>query len=1090
MFNFSLDEINTLRGYLHSIFKRTENELEIRFSYIKDDWRKAKTFLKADEKPNDFRFVPVIEQNVFYRSLKTFESYNLQREKSFTVDYIYEDYIRKTVLYGENETKKLNPLSESWITKTKNRNFDIWNGNVRFSLSNEIPCNPIQNQKIEPNLVRRKERTSFYDGCARFDFTIVTSTSKTRPEQKTTFEIEVEFVQPSQDIPEKLLSNVVREFCDKLISCSVHLLQVLHDSPAIITTVDRRNIPIEYSVLCKTDHLPRSRFIGAQPETLHKYHLQKLKNCSLSEKYDGERYLLFCSDTSEVFIISRNLEIKSTGLFTNEFKGTVLDVEVCNRDIHVFDILFLNGKDLRNDTNYLLKKRLEEKSKVVFHLQQNNPPSPTCFRIFDKYHHDNFEIPMKNWKEKLHLDGIPRDGFVFTPFDEPYPSKPKWMTQLKWKEVDTIDFQVKVKNQSENSITFNLFVGEKERKTVLFEPSSTMIVEKSILNVPEICGDGNFEQLSDACLECAWDYDKKSFQPIRKRVDKPFPNFISVALNIWESIKDPVRIDDFEKKKSLNLLRTFHNQIKSKVIRKGIHELEEYSKSRKGTKSKSTTEILEKKELHVLDFACGRGGDLWKWSNHGYDVIFDGVDINKEYLDEAIKRSKEVTGKCDKNFTCEFHQRDLRFDKFEQSSRKYDIVSCQFALHYFFETNDTFDNFLENVKKNLKNDGIFIASMFDGFSTFELCKKGYNKQYDNVHGFEIEPKFDPRMGLCNIKPREFSIAASAVLLGDDEVILKEPTIEYLVFCDDFVKRMRLNNMRLIETHLFSDIKFSEIDDKNVRKESVKFSDLSDIEQAYSRLHRYYIFKKDIELESETFWTDVNLKNVNKVYGENEKFENKWKLRDCESSVSACVSRYFCFHSYMEIISGKITNEENMRKEDRMLDFQKASEDYNMFIGIIETNDEKLIDFSKSVIYKPLEYLEDVKTVWLVDVISTDDKKYHNHLRLLSRKDLESEQMLLVFPPLPSAFENNDSSKNDDKTVEKNDVNVTDEFKILSLDESRKINEKSVDKWTVKDLQNFAKVENVKIPSSIRKKQDIFDFILEKTLNARVQEMRV
>jgi len=51
-----------------------------------------------------------------------------------------------------------------------------------------------------------------------------------------------------------------------------------------------------------------------------------------------------------------------------------------------------------------------------------------------------------------------------------------------------------------------------------------------------------------------------------------------------------------------------------------------------------------------------------------------------------------------------------------------DLISCMFAVHYFFESKEKFDGFLKNIAENLKVGGYFIGCCFDGESTFNMLK--------------------------------------------------------------------------------------------------------------------------------------------------------------------------------------------------------------------------------------------------------------------------------------------------------------------------------------------------------------------------------
>ncbi len=63
-----------------------------------------------------------------------------------------------------------------------------------------------------------------------------------------------------------------------------------------------------------------------------------------------------------------------------------------------------------------------------------------------------------------------------------------------------------------------------------------------------------------------------------------------------------------------------------------------------------------------------------------------------------------------------------------------DVISCMFALHYFFKDQTTFDGLLKNVANNLRLNGYFVACFFDGEKVFELLKS--KKEGDSVAGVD------------------------------------------------------------------------------------------------------------------------------------------------------------------------------------------------------------------------------------------------------------------------------------------------------------------------------------------------------------------
>jgi hypothetical protein len=53
----------------------------------------------------------------------------------------------------------------------------------------------------------------------------------------------------------------------------------------------------------------------------------------------------------------------------------------------------------------------------------------------------------------------------------------------------------------------------------------------------------------------------------------------------------------------------------------------------------------------------------------------------------------------------------------------FNISSCQFAIHYFFENPDNLKGFMKNVAECTKQNGYFIGTCYDGKLVFNELKK-------------------------------------------------------------------------------------------------------------------------------------------------------------------------------------------------------------------------------------------------------------------------------------------------------------------------------------------------------------------------------
>ena len=76
---------------------------------------------------------------------------------------------------------------------------------------------------------------------------------------------------------------------------------------------------------------------------------------------------------------------------------------------------------------------------------------------------------------------------------------------------------------------------------------------------------------------------------------------------------------------------------------------------------------------------------------------------------------------------------------------KFQVVSSQFTLHYYLESEETFNGFLTNVDENIDKGGYFIATFYNGNKLFDLLKDKEGIEYTNKTGdkvYEINKKYD------------------------------------------------------------------------------------------------------------------------------------------------------------------------------------------------------------------------------------------------------------------------------------------------------------------------------------------------------------
>ncbi|KAL1124102.1 hypothetical protein AAG570_001872 [Ranatra chinensis] len=167
-------------------------------------------------------------------------------------------------------------------------------------------------------------------------------------------------------------------------------------------------------------------------------------------------------------------------------------------------------------------------------------------------------------------------------------------------------------------------------------------------------------------------------------------------------------------------LRNFNNWIKGMLISEYLKELQ-----------------CSGNRIHALDMCCGKGGDLLKWRIGGIkhlvcsDIAELAVENCKKRYDDMMTRKRDGN----KLFSAEFIVCDLTKTrirgKYEDPSMHFDIVSCQFAFHYSFESLPQAECMLRNAAECLKPGGYFIGTIPDANAIVHRYKQFKKRCFGN-----------------------------------------------------------------------------------------------------------------------------------------------------------------------------------------------------------------------------------------------------------------------------------------------------------------------------------------------------------------------
>jgi hypothetical protein len=170
----------------------------------------------------------------------------------------------------------------------------------------------------------------------------------------------------------------------------------------------------------------------------------------------------------------------------------------------------------------------------------------------------------------------------------------------------------------------------------------------------------------------------------------------------------------------------------------------------------------------------------------------------------------------------------------------FEVVNCQFAVHYFFQNKDTLHNFCVNLNSIMKKGSHFIGTTFDGlkidgmFNNHDSDMK-FGMKNNNVL-WMIRKKYtdtDSKLG------RKIDVYVESI---------NKVTEEYIVYFDVLIEKLKefdirpLNETEQKELGLTSSYgSFDSI--YNANEKNLK-EPMDDTMKEYSFLNNWFIFKKN------------------------------------------------------------------------------------------------------------------------------------------------------------------------------------------------------------------------------------------------------
>jgi hypothetical protein len=378
-------------------------------------------------------------------------------------------------------------------------------------------------------------------------------------------------------------------------------------------------------------------------------------------------------------------------------------------------------------------------------------------------------------------------------------------------------------------------------------------------------------------------------------------NDLTVATSIWRSIHNPVTMEmivgaldvpissapDTLEERLLGTDDVYYARDIPRQHMLSVHMLNFHNQGIK----KMLYQYSHKRDS-LLELACGMAGDLPRWRDGGYKFVL-GVDLVKDNItnpregayarmlrfDSAIKVTENdierrlyqdivfAVGDCAKPFengkAAEgidgeskkllrvLYGTDTPDTPYYQyikgrAARKFNVVSCMFAVHYFFQSEEKLNGFMQNVASNLKRGGIFMATFMDGDKVHDMLE-------NTTAGVAEGRKLDAEIPVWAILRRYNNYDESNRYGTHVDVFLENTNRlipEFLVHFPTLVAKASEYGLELVETGMFSDtfaqLKRQMSDDPRKRNrldEDILALENDPVQTRFSFLNRWVIFKQ-------------------------------------------------------------------------------------------------------------------------------------------------------------------------------------------------------------------------------------------------------
>ncbi len=493
-------------------------------------------------------------------------------------------------------------------------------------------------------------------------------------------------------------------------------------------------------------------------------------------KLNGKKMFLLIINYA-CWLVAPPYTITKLGRVIGGYDGTLIEGEITSfkydmLTFHIFDVLFHKNRDVRNipfvERYTLLRENMDENMNVypidialtVKHFYMDGTIYQRVREAAEQY-----QILQRNYPGRT-------DGLIIQPQGKYLNKK-----TFKWKPSEelTIDFQFKHARQVEGRFAYFLFSKEDNKKaTILFNPKN---IWSHIYN-DYVKFDGLvylFDNVTlhgetiyeDAIIECRWNANKKTFEPVRLRDDRTQPNdYKKTAIQVWKDIHNPIALSTITGE-DLVVMRKLHNQIKDNML-----------------------SFYLQPNNSIADFGSGRGGDLRKWKDLNLDNVYAVEPYEGNWteftrrLDEMNEQYKSMPNvkliKYGAENTVDL-QRDI-------GNTKINAMVSFFSMTFLGKSVEIYRKFLDTINL-IPFGGYFLGIVMDGKRVKDLLAKERSIQSKTLEDVETEIQYlnmeiQSLMSLDIVHPKTLTrqkipeISAPKVIDQDDlvgSILNRKPT---------------------------------------------------------------------------------------------------------------------------------------------------------------------------------------------------------------------------------------------------------------------------------------------------------------------------